>query len=143
MAITRPWGDWLRPEGLEQLQRELSRSFDPRVRHRVAGAALRICEDPEGLTIDVAIPGVEPDTVDLSATEDMITLKSERMAEDLPDATHVHQRERWSGAFTRSVAIPGGFDAQRIDATCHDGLLTIRLPRRESAMAKQIEVRKR
>jgi HSP20 family protein len=108
----------------------------------MAGASLRICEDPEGMTIDVEIPGVEPDTVDLSATGDMITLKSERMAEALPDGAHVHQRERWSGAFTRSILIPGGFDGHGIEATCHDGLLTMRLPRRESARPKQIEVRK-
>ena len=143
MAITNPWGDWLPLEGLERLQRDFSRSLGHGVRHRAAGATLRICEDPEGMTIDVEIPGVEPDTVDLSATGDMITLKSERMAEDLPDGTHAHQRERWSGAFTRSVVIPSGFDAQRLDATCHDGLLTMRLPRRESAMPKQIAVRKR
>jgi HSP20 family protein len=142
MAITSPWGDWFPLEGLERLRRDLSHSLGHGVRHRAAGASLRISEDPEGMTIDVEIPGVEPGTVDLSATGDMITLKSERMAEDLPDGTHTHQRERWSGAFTRSVAIPGGFDAQRIDATCHDGLLTMRLPRRESAMPKRIAVRK-
>jgi HSP20 family protein len=141
MAITNPWGDWLPLEGLERLRRELSRSLGEGVRHGAAGASLRICEDPEGMTIDVEIPGVELDMVDLSATGDMITLKSERIAEDLPDAMHVHQRERWSGAFTRSIVVPGGFDTQKIDATCHDGLLTVRLPRRESAMPKQIEIR--
>jgi HSP20 family protein len=140
MAITSPWGDWSPLEELERLRRDLSRTFGYGAR-RAGGAALRICEDPEVMTIDVEMPGVEPDAIDLSATGDMITLKSERPVED-PEKVHAHRRERWTGAVTRSVAIPAGYDGQQLVATCRDGLLTMRIPRRESAKPRQITIGK-
>jgi HSP20 family protein len=142
MAITGGWSGWDPFEALDRLRREMGRSYGQGVR-RPAGAPLRVTEDPEGLTIAVEVPGVEPDEVELTATADMVTLKGERRAEDLPEGIRPHRRERWSGAFTRSLSVPSGYDAQAISATCRNGLLTLRLPRREVAKPKQIEVRKR
>jgi HSP20 family protein len=86
---------------------------------------------------------VDPEQIELTATGDMLTLKGERAADEVPEEARAHRRERWSGSFTRSLSIPSGFDTQQLSASCRDGLLTVRLGRQEAAKPRQIEVRRR
>ena len=71
----------------------------------------------------------------------MLTISGERKL-DQSDATRDrYQRfERPYGTFSRSFTLPSTVDAARISATYKDGVLTVRLPQREEAKPKQIEV---
>jgi len=53
----------------------------------------------------------------------------------------VHRYERSYGAFERTFALPGTVDADRIEASFADGLLTVTLPKVERARPRQIEIR--
>ena len=70
----------------------------------------------------------------------MLTLKGERKHEQTIARERVQRTERHYGSFTRSFSLPDSVDASQIAATYKDGVLTIRLPRREEAKPKQISV---
>lgn len=110
-------------------------------------------DDAEGqLTIDVyqteteiviksTIAGVKPEDLDVSISNDMITIKGERKNEEIVDDNGYYYRECYWGSFSRSVVLPMDVLAEKIDATLKNGILTIRLPKADVTKTKKIQVR--
>ncbi len=110
-------------------------------------------EDAEGqLTIDVyqteteiviksTIAGVKPEDLDVSISNDMITIKGERKNEEVVDDNGYYYRECYWGSFSRSVVLPMDVLPEKIDATLKNGILTIRLPKADVTKTKKIQVR--
>ena len=71
---------------------------------------------------------------------DELTLKGRREPEDGQQATY-HRRERGTGSFTRVLTLPIEVDADKVEASLAQGVLTIRLPKAESAKARKIQVK--
>jgi HSP20 family protein len=59
----------------------------------------------------------------------------------LDEAATYYRRERFSGEFRRTINLPDDADPERVEAKYANGILTIRIGRRESARPRQIEVR--
>lgn len=80
----------------------------------------------EDLVIRVSLSGVEPEDVDITLSNDVLTVSGERRSE-LPDEEELtfYTRERYYGAFRRSVTLPAGIDQSDISATFENGLLEI------------------
>lgn len=110
-------------------------------------------QEPEGqLTIDVyqtpadiviksTIAGVTHDNLDISITNDMITIKGKRERGDsVRDEDYYYQECYW-GAFSRSVILPVDIKADEAEAVLKNGILSIRLPKAEREKRKRIEVR--
>jgi HSP20 family protein len=70
-----------------------------------------------------------------------LTLEAERHVDAGVQRDRYHRIERGYGAFRRTFTLPATVDASRIEADYQDGLLSVRLPRREEAKARQIEVK--
>jgi HSP20 family protein len=70
----------------------------------------------------------------------VLTLHGERKAEHETSKDRFHRIERQYGSFSRSFTLPATVDASRISAAYKDGVLTVRIPQREEAKPKQIEV---
>jgi HSP20 family protein len=110
-------------------------------------------DDSEGqLTIDVyqteteiviksTIAGVKPEDLDVSISNDMLTIKGERKNEEIVDDNNFYYRECYWGTFSRSVVLPMDVLADKIDATLKNGILTIRLPKADVTKTKKIQVR--
>jgi HSP20 family protein len=82
----------------------------------------------DDMVIRADIPGVSPDTVDISVTDSMLTLKAERQeSHETKDEDYV-VRERIYGAFERTLRIPRGVDPSSIHAEFNDGVLEIIVP---------------
>lgn len=110
-------------------------------------------QEPEGqLTIDVyqtpadiviksTIAGVTHENLDISITNDMITIKGKRERDDsVRDEDYYYQECYW-GAFSRSVILPVDIKADEADAILKNGILSIRLPKAEKEKRKRIEVK--
>ncbi len=110
-------------------------------------------QEPEGqLTIDVyqtpadiviksTIAGVTNDNLDISITNDMITIKGKRERDDsISDENYYYQECYW-GAFSRSVILPVDIKADEAEAVLKNGILSIRLPKAEKEKRKRIEVK--
>lgn len=101
--------------------------------------ALNVRETDDAVEVELETPGVTNDQTEISVTGNELTIKVERPEVEEPGVTH-HRRERPVGSFTRVIRIPVGIDGERVEATLRCGVLTIRLPKPESAKPRRIEV---
>lgn len=104
--------------------------------------AVDLFEDAGGeVVLKAELPAVRRDDIKLSMEGQTLTLEAERHLDADVQRDRYHRIERGYGAFRRSFTLPATVDASRISAEYQDGLLTVRLPRREEAKPRQIEVK--
>lgn len=99
-----------------------------------------VVESPEAVVVCADVPGVDPEAIKVELIGNMLTLRGKRPAFDLGDGQTVHVGERASGEFCRSIPMPVPVDSDTVAADIRDGVLTIRLPKSESAKAKEIPI---
>jgi HSP20 family protein len=102
--------------------------------------AVDVYDAPEELLITVEIPGVDPGSVELAVTGNLLTLRGVKQAVDLPEAQH-QVRERRFGAFHRQIALPNEVDFNGAQAEASQGVLKIRLPKQTAAKPRTIPIR--
>lgn len=132
---------------IASLQDEVERMFRSVIgegeRPATAGAwspALDVEEDEEAFTLHVELPGVDPDDVEVSLEENVLTITGERGFYDEKEAEGFRRIERRFGRFHRSVRMPDRVDGASVEARYKDGLLTIVVPKAEEAKPRRIEV---
>ncbi|MFW7413547.1 Hsp20/alpha crystallin family protein [Demequina sp. SO4-18] len=109
----------------------------------LAGAfspALDVEENEDGFTLHVELPGVTPDQVDVSIEENVLTVAGQRDFYSDANADGFKRIERRFGRFHRAVRLPDRVDPEGIEAAYRDGLLTITVPKAESAKPRRIQV---
>ena len=89
--------------------------------------------------VHLDLPGVEADSIDLTTEQNVLTVRAERRFEAQED-DQVIVLERPQGVFTRQLFLSDALDAERIQATYDDGVLTLELPVAEQAKPRRIEV---
>ncbi len=87
------------------------------------------------------LPGVEPDTVELTVEDDVLTIRAERPAPPQSEDIEPVISERPSGTFARQVLLGSGLDTEHIHADYDKGVLTVVLPVAERAKPRRIEVK--
>ena len=92
--------------------------------------------------IEADLPGMNEEDVDVSVTDDSITISSRKEQEKEEKKEGYLLQERHSASFRRSFRLPSDVDHQKIDATFRDGMLTVTLPRTEAKEPRRIAVRK-
>ena len=140
---TDPWGHYRR---LQRMQREMASLVDAMATAPAAQRAgvfppVNLTQDKDSFFIRCELPGVDPKDLDISALGNKLTLSGKREIADPGEDVSFHRRERESGTFSRSLALPMEFDAERVGAEYRDGILTITLPKAEAAKPRQISVR--
>lgn len=112
---------------------------DPATERWAPAIDLRETEDAYILEADV--PGLKREEVQLEILEDVLTIKGERTREAKEEKDHYRHVERSYGRFERSVKVPGGFNADGVEATFEQGVLSVVLPKRPEAKTRQIKVK--
>ena len=102
-----------------------------------------IREDKNHLTITMDVPGVRPDEVKISLENQVLTIAGEKQAVQQEQDERWHRWERHYGRFERTFTLPSTVDAERIEATTDNGVLTVRLPKIEKARPREIPIRTR
>lgn len=90
--------------------------------------------------IKAELPDMKREDIAVTFENGTLTLQGERKADHAVSGDRYYRTERQYGAFNRSFSLPATVDASRISASYKDGVLTVRLPQREEAKPKQIEV---
>jgi HSP20 family protein len=85
------------------------------------------------------LPGVDPGSIDLSVEGTTLTVTAERSVPQLENAEWA-VAERPYGSYTRQLVLGRSLDTDRLDASYHDGVLTISIPVAEKARARKIQV---
>ena len=83
---------------------------------------------------------MKPDEIDIEITENMLNISGERKEEKEEKGRTFHRVERHTGHFSRSIMLPCEVNENKIEARSHEGVLTITLPKTETAKTKRIKV---
>ncbi len=89
--------------------------------------------------VHVDLPGVAPDSIDVSVERSVLTIAANRDWR-LEDGDRVYLNERRQGTFRRQIHLGEGLDAEHIEADYHDGVLTLRIPVAAAAQPRKIAV---
>ncbi|HXW04006.1 MAG TPA: Hsp20/alpha crystallin family protein [Vicinamibacterales bacterium] len=96
--------------------------------------------DDHEVVIKAELPELKREDIHLSFENSVLTIRGERKVEQETPRERHQRRERRHGSFSRSFTLPATVDAAKISASYKDGVLTVRLPQRDEAKPKQIEV---
>ncbi len=128
------------------LRREIDRLFEDAFGRGDGGTtwtpAVDIRENQNELRLDVELPGLNPDEVEITAENGVLTITGEKQTERKEgDDSRYHVVERAYGAFTRSFQLPQGLDESRIEATFNNGILSIHIPKSALPQPKKIQIK--
>ena len=99
-----------------------------------------VYQTPTDIVIKSTIAGVNPEDLDITITNDMVTIKGKREKDEVIAGNDYYYQECYWGAFSRSVILPVDVEAEKADASMKNGILTIRLPKIEKIKTKKIRV---
>ena len=102
---------------------------------------INLLEDKDNLYIEALTPGVNPQSITVTALQNRLTLSGEKssVGDIRPEA--FHRNERASGKFVRTIDLPMEVNESKIQAEYKNGLLFLTLPKAEKAKPKQITVK--
>jgi HSP20 family protein len=100
-----------------------------------------ICETDTEIIVKMEVPGMEEEDLDVSITNDILTVRGEKKKEREESGKTYHIVERTFGTFTRSVTLPVAVRVEMIRASYKKGVLEINLPKKELSQAKKIEIK--
>lgn len=96
-----------------------------------------VSENDQGYDITMELPGMTDDDIELTVSEDSLTVKGEKQEEHEEKKKNYHVKERSYGSFQRSFRVPSGVDGEKIDASYSNGVLHISLPKTENVQKKK------
>ena len=99
-----------------------------------------ISETENGFEIHAELPGVNESDVNVSLTDNLLTIKGEKRTEEKTDNKNFHRVERRYGSFQRSFTLPRQVNTAEIKAGFKDGILSLSIPKTEEAMPTEIQI---
>jgi HSP20 family protein len=131
---------------LARLQQEMARAFDANTDGETSSAtadwapAVDIREEANRYVLIADVPGVEPDQIEVTAENGVLTLRGERRVADAQEQRNFKRVERFHGAFHRRFALPDAVDTDQISATCRNGVLEVAIPKHERLQPRRVPV---
>jgi HSP20 family protein len=155
--ITKTWrpgqtsGQFRPSRELEEMGRRFEDDFiRPMVRavwDRIPGEvkgwapSIEMFEKNDHFEIKVELPDVKQEDIDLSLSEDTLTIKGERRPESSVKDEDYYRSEIVYGSFYRSIGLPSGVDTKNVEAVYEDGILRITLQRAPETKPKKVNIR--
>jgi HSP20 family protein len=100
-----------------------------------------VFQTPKHIVIVSTIAGVDPQAIDVSIDNDMVTVKGERKNEIEVNEEDYYYQECYWGSFSRSVILPVDVLADKAEASLKNGILTVKLPKAKTSKTKKINVK--
>lgn len=101
---------------------------------------VNVTKKKDEFVLTAELPGMKREDLEIKVEGDTVSLKGERKPRDLGAEASYHRRERASGTFQRSLALPNRVDAENVKASYKNGVLTVVLPIQKVELPKQISV---
>jgi HSP20 family protein len=102
--------------------------------------AMDLVEADDHFVLKVDLPGLGEDDVAIEVQDNVLTISGSREAEHERKEKGWHRLERRSGSFSRSLTLPDGVDADRVEANFDRGVLEIRVPKPEERKPRRISI---
>lgn len=103
--------------------------------------ALDLGEAEGNLVVKAELPGLKAEDVEINVMGDTLTISGEKKAEQEDNSEGLVYRERRYGSFRRTIQLPSNVDAEKVEATFTDGVLTVTLPKDQKSMPRKIAVK--
>lgn len=123
-----------------RLEAELARSYGAALRKSFE-PAVDIFDEDEAIVLHAEVPGMSSGELDVQVEGSLLTLSGQRKLERESTQGRAHRRERIPGAFRRSFMLPKTVDGDAIHASLKDGVLTLRIPKKNAPDRRRIEVK--
>lgn len=136
LSLFEPFGD------LGRFQRDMERGWAG----QRTGArseffpAVDVVEEKEAIVVRAEVPGIKREEIDVSLDGNILTLKGQRKLEKEEEGKRYHRVERDYGAFVRHFQLPTTVEPDKIEAKLAEGILTLRIPKKELVKARKINV---
>jgi HSP20 family protein len=99
-----------------------------------------VWQTDDGFHVCLDLPGVDPDSVDITTERNVLTIRAERRPEYL-QGQNVLIAERPQGSFTRQLQLGDTVDSENIQASYADGVLHLTIPMTQAAQPRRVQVR--
>lgn len=103
--------------------------------------AIDVYQTDDSIVIKSIIGGIKPEDLDLTVTNDMITIKGSRSNSDELVGNDYYYQECFWGSFSRSVILPCDIRVDGVEASMKNGVLTIKMPKVERNFSTKVEVK--
>lgn len=127
---------------LGELRSRFDRMFEELLdgHERAWTPAIDVVREDDHLVLRADLPGIKPEEVKIEVEDDILTVSGEhRESTEEKDKKYV-RRERRYGSFSRSMALPAGVDAKKINATTHDGVVQVEIPLPKEAKKETVTI---
>lgn len=135
---------------INRLRRDIDRLFDRlwddfgmplsrRIEREVPSIDLSETEDT--LIIKAEVPGIDPKDLEISITDNILTIKGEMKQGDDEEKGDYHRMERSYGFFSRTLQLPCKIVAEEVHATYKKGVLSIVMPKCQEVSAPEIRIK--
>ncbi len=105
--------------------------------------SIDVFQTPKAIMIRSTIAGVKPEDIDISINNDMLTIRGHRELNEVVEEQDYLFRECYWGSFSRSIILPVEIEADKVEATIENGVLSITLPKAKNAQQIQIKVKEK
>ncbi|MEK7463377.1 MAG: Hsp20 family protein [Patescibacteria group bacterium] len=100
-----------------------------------------VYQTPEEVVVESTIAGVKPEDLDISITNEAVTIRGKReKTETIKDEDYFYQECYW-GKFSRSIILPQEIDADKAVASLKNGILVIKLPKLNRQKSKKLKIK--
>jgi HSP20 family protein len=139
---------WDPARELDTLQGQMNRLFSSFLDTPTANGAparrwipsMDLIETAEHFVLKADLPGMSESDVSISLEKDVLTIAGERKTEHEEKHEGYYRIERATGAFSRSLTLPEGIDADAVTAKFDNGVLEVRIPKPAQAQPRRIEI---
>lgn len=102
--------------------------------------AVDVYQTEDDIIVKTPIAGVRPEDLDISVTDDVLTIKGERKKDSTIEEDNYLVQECYWGSFSRSYILPVAVDAENASASIKDGVLTVKVPKEAKSRTRVIQV---
>lgn len=120
---------WMRMPSLKKLK--MMEEFSPSV---------DMFDNKDEIVLKAELPGMKKEDVNVSITEDSISIKGEMKKEEETKEDDYYYSERTYGSFSRILPLPYKIKANKVDAKFSDGLLEIHMPKADESKPKEVKI---
>ena len=138
---TEPMRFWWEPfEPIKNFQRDLQKQFSRFFQPTIISFPVDLAETDTEIIIKADLPGFRKDEIDVEATEDRVLISARRKREKIQKGENFYRRERSAGEVRRVLSLPAKTKPDKAKLDFSDGVLTIRLPKKEEAKKKKYKL---
>ena len=103
--------------------------------------SIEITETDDTLIVKAALKGINPEDLDISITNDTLTISGEKKEKTVEDSGYYYKVEKTFGSFKRTIQLPCSIDIENTEATYKKGVLNIILPKRAPEKVQCIKIK--